>query len=92
MAAGTASAIICAAVTGAPPARNPSSDIESLSSTSTSRLIPEIPGVTYNGLMTTGDLFDYGPFFSEGTGEGLCEIISGAATIAPLEVHPPRRR
>lgn len=26
------------------------------------------------------------------TCEGLCEIISGAATIAPLEVHPPRRR
>ena len=22
---------------------------------------PSIPGVTYNGLMTTGDLFDFGP-------------------------------
>ena len=22
---------------------------------------PHIPGVTFNGLMTTGDLFDYGP-------------------------------
>lgn len=27
---------------------------------------PSIPGVAYNGLMTTGDLFDYGPFFDEG--------------------------
>lgn len=26
------------------------------------------------------------------TCEGLCEIISGAATIAPIELHPPRRR
>ena len=23
---------------------------------------PDIPGVTFNGVMTTGDLFDYGPF------------------------------
>ncbi len=27
---------------------------------------PSIPGVTYNGIMTTGDLFDFGPFFAEG--------------------------
>jgi hypothetical protein len=27
---------------------------------------PNIAGVTYNGLMTTGDLFDYGPFFDAG--------------------------
>ena len=27
---------------------------------------PDIPGVTFNGLMTTGDLFDYGPSFDEG--------------------------
>jgi hypothetical protein len=26
----------------------------------------EIPGATYNGLKTSGDLFDYGPFFVEG--------------------------
>ena len=28
---------------------------------------PYIPGVTFNGLMTTGDLFDYAPSFAEGT-------------------------
>ena len=27
---------------------------------------PHIPGVTYNGLMTTGDLFDFGPLFDQG--------------------------
>ena len=27
---------------------------------------PNIPGVTYNGRMHTGDLFDYGPHFDEG--------------------------
>jgi hypothetical protein len=27
---------------------------------------PSIPGVTYNGLITTGDLFDYGPRFDDG--------------------------
>jgi hypothetical protein len=27
---------------------------------------PQIPGVTYNGIMTTGDLFDFGPFFADG--------------------------
>jgi len=27
---------------------------------------PDIPGATYNGLMTTGDLFDYGPSFEQG--------------------------
>jgi hypothetical protein len=27
---------------------------------------PQIPGVTYNGRMHTGDLFDYGPNFDEG--------------------------
>ena len=27
---------------------------------------PSIPGVRYNGLMTTGDLFDFGPSFDQG--------------------------
>jgi alpha/beta hydrolase family protein len=27
---------------------------------------PQIPGVTYNGLMHTGDLFDFGPSFDQG--------------------------
>ena len=27
---------------------------------------PDIPGVTYTGLMTTGDLFDFGPSFDQG--------------------------
>lgn len=27
---------------------------------------PEIPGLTYNGLLHTGDLFDFGPLFEDG--------------------------
>jgi Alpha/beta hydrolase domain len=40
---------------------------------------PSIPGITYNGLMTTGDLFDFGPFLSDG-------ILT---TLPPLPLGTP---
>ena len=40
---------------------------------------PTIPGVTYNGLMTTGDLFDFGPFSYDG-------ILT---TLPPLPLGSP---
>lgn len=39
---------------------------------------PHIPGVTYNGLMTTGDLFDYGPVFDDGILTILPPILVGS--------------
>jgi hypothetical protein len=39
---------------------------------------PNIAGVTYNGLMTTGDLFDYGPFFDDGILTILPPILVGS--------------
>ncbi len=39
---------------------------------------PSIPGVTYTGLMTTGDLFDFGPRFDQGILTTLPPRISGS--------------
>ena len=47
---------------------------------------PRIPGVTFNGLMTTGDLFDYGPSFDEGILTTLPPYLVGS----PYPVFVPR--
>ena len=47
---------------------------------------PDIPGVTYNGLMTTGDLFDYGPRFDE----GILTILPPDLVSTPYRVFVPR--
>jgi Alpha/beta hydrolase domain len=47
---------------------------------------PEIPGVNYNGLMHTGDLFNYGPLFSRGIINILPPIVIGT----PYPVFVPR--
>jgi hypothetical protein len=39
---------------------------------------PPIPGVTYNGLVTTGDLFDFGPLFGEGILTTLPPLFLGS--------------
>ena len=39
---------------------------------------PHIPGVTYNGLMTTGDLLDFGPSFDDGVLTILPPILRGS--------------
>jgi hypothetical protein len=39
---------------------------------------PRIPGVTYNGLMTTGDLFDYGAGFDQGILTTLPPVSQGS--------------
>jgi hypothetical protein len=38
---------------------------------------PQIPAVTYNGLMTTGELFDFGPSFDEGILTILPPVLKG---------------
>lgn len=43
---------------------------------------PAIPGVTYNGLMTTGDLFDYGPLFEQGILTVLPPVLLGSPYLA----------
>lgn len=47
---------------------------------------PDIPGVSYNGLMTTGDLFDYGPFF----GDGILTVLPPYLVDSPYPVFVPR--
>ena len=47
---------------------------------------PSIPGVTYNGLMTTGDLFDFGPFSNDGILTTLPPLFIGS----PYPVFVPR--
>ena len=47
---------------------------------------PNIPGVEYTGLMSTGDLFDYGPDFREGILTNLPPEFVGA----PYPVFVPR--
>jgi hypothetical protein len=47
---------------------------------------PAIPGVTFNGLMTTGDLFDYGPFFDA----GVLTILPPRFEGTPYPVFVPR--
>jgi alpha/beta hydrolase family protein len=38
---------------------------------------PQIPGVTYNGVLHTGDLFDFGPRFAQGILDILPPILLG---------------
>ena len=47
---------------------------------------PSIPGVTYNGLMTTGDLFDFGPFSNDGILTTLPPLFIGS----PYPAFVPR--
>ena len=47
---------------------------------------PNIPGVDYTGLMSTGDLFDYGPGFDEGILTTLPPVSAGT----PYPVFVPR--
>ena len=47
---------------------------------------PSIPGVTYNGLMTTGDLFDFGQSFDQGILSNLPPIFLGS----PYPAFVPR--
>ena len=47
---------------------------------------PSIPGVTYNGLMTTGDLFDFGPLVDKGILSNLPPIFLGS----PYPAFVPR--
>ena len=47
---------------------------------------PYIPGVTFNGLMTTGDLFDYGPSFDE----GILTTLPPYLVDSPYPVFVPR--
>ena len=39
---------------------------------------PSIPGVTYNGRTTTGDLFDFGPLFGQGILTTLPPLLLGS--------------
>ena len=47
---------------------------------------PHIPGVTYNGLMTTGDLFDYGPSFDD----GILTILPPTLVGSPYPAFVPK--
>jgi hypothetical protein len=47
---------------------------------------PHIPGVTFNGLMTTGDLFDYGPSFDD----GILTTLPPYLVDSPYPVFVPR--
>ena len=47
---------------------------------------PDIPGVTFNGVSTTGDLFDYGPFFENGVLTILPPFFAGS----PYRTFVPR--
>jgi len=47
---------------------------------------PNIPGVTYNGRTTTGDLFDYGPKF----GQGILTILPPVLKGSPYPVFVPK--
>ena len=48
---------------------------------------PTIPGVTYNGLTTTGDLFDFGPLFGQGILTTLPPLIPSGS---PYPVFVPK--
>src|SRR4029077_6208180 len=47
---------------------------------------PSIPGVTYNGLTTTGDLFDFGPQ----SGQGILTTLPPAITVGAYSVFVPK--
>jgi hypothetical protein len=46
---------------------------------------PKIPGVTYNGRLHEGDLFDFGPFFDEGILTAVPPVLLGSPypTLVP---------
>jgi Alpha/beta hydrolase domain len=44
-----------------------------------SRSFPHIPGVTYNGLISSGDLFDFGPLFEQGILTILPPVLVGTS-------------
>jgi hypothetical protein len=46
---------------------------------------PSIPGVRYTGLMTTGDLFDFGPRFDD----GILDVATRDGAIVPPIVASP---
>jgi len=50
---------------------------------------PSIPGVTYNGLMTTGDLFDYGPLYDRGILTILPPLLLGSPYPAFVPTTDP---
>jgi Alpha/beta hydrolase domain len=63
------------------------SDGTLVSATSQSEVgFPSIPGVTFNGVMTTGDLFDYGPSFEQ----GILTILPPLLLGSPYPVFVPR--
>ena len=68
------------AATGRAGRRRPASSRSRLSPSSSDQGVgfPDIPGVTYNGLMTTGDLFDYGPLFDDGILTILPPVFAGS--------------
>lgn len=47
---------------------------------------PKIPGVTYNGILHTGDLFDFGPEFDQ----GILTILPPISRGTPYPVFVPR--
>jgi hypothetical protein len=47
---------------------------------------PDIPGVTYNGIMHTGDLFKYGPLFHQ----GILSILPPVVVGTPYPVFVPK--
>jgi hypothetical protein len=47
---------------------------------------PNIPGVTYNGLISTGDLFDFGPLF----GQGILTILPPVLMRTSYPVFVPK--
>jgi hypothetical protein len=55
---------------------------------------PSIPGVKYTGLMTTGDLFDFGPQFKDGIldfhSEGNPAVIKSPVVSSPYPVFVPK--
>jgi Alpha/beta hydrolase domain/HYR domain len=47
---------------------------------------PTIPGVTYNGRTTTGDLFDFGPLF----GQGILTTLPPTITVGAYPAFVPK--
>jgi hypothetical protein len=63
------------------------SDGTLVSATSQSEVgFPSIPGVTFNGVMITGDFFDYGPSFEQ----GILTILPPLLLGSPYPVFVPR--
>jgi hypothetical protein len=46
---------------------------------------PDIPGVTYNGVLHTGDLWDFGPFF----GAGILTVMPPVPLGTPYKIFVP---